>query len=290
MLELCSRPIHREAEGFGQKRRICNDCSEQQVRTVVTDVKHSFFMNRKPKIPMKCCIVKQTSIMDGPDTMTDVRRYCEVKTAVEGWRGFSLPPKKSYNWRTNSVFPNLIATSKKSIIGDLKNGKDPSLRVPTIKNQPVMLSICSFVLACQLFVTAYCDSINYRYAVDHCHARGTLLEVAKYMAPICVNAVACSKRRSVLVANIPYDNLRGGVLTVDCATDCSSLLRRMNLLPYITETYCCSSPHCPKQWTKRNVTTVATNFKEDLKKCFTQLETFDQGRCDGCCSLSSTYD
>lgn len=271
-LELCSKTVDGEEEGYGQKR-ICLQCLCKNSKPIT----QKYNTNSQK-------LIELTSIIDRSDITNPVmqERYVEP-TAVEGWRGLSLPPKKKttvYYWRTNPDFPLLLTKAKSTKLGVLKNGMDPTLKIVKLGATNITLSnTCSFDAPCQIFATAYCDSVVYRERINYFDPKNTLLDVAKCIATTGIKPSTYKKRASVLATTLLKDRLRCGVVRVNCAMDSSHLLRQTLSPPTVTERYTCSSPYCSAPNTEREVVMISVVFDKKPEEVFNSFEEY-LVRCD----------
>lgn len=274
-LPSCSIADENEEEGYGQNRT-CKECYK---KNPVKGKKIKDVSKNKPskldKMASNGQMMLKTSIVDRLDLTSDYQSEETEITSLEGWKGLSLPPKKrlpGYYWKTHPDFPMQLNSSRMTQIGILKNGMDPSLKVTRVGKYIVALSnTCSFDGICQILATAYKDSLSYKDAIDRSNVVNSVLEVGKYIANNGVKQAAYKKRATVLATFIKNHTLKGGMLKVNCAMDCSSMIRQMKILPSVTEKYNCSSPHCPKPPTERHLPIIPAMFNENVTLCFKNL-------------------
>lgn len=160
----------------------------------------------------------------------------------------------------------LVECNKRSKIGVLKNANFPSLKPVKVGNVNIILAnTCSFDAPCQLFVTALTDSCRYRTEMVNYNTVNSILDVAKHVSLSGVTQVAYKRRTTALLNVLKPQDLVGGAKKIDCVMDSSALLRLLNIIPSVTETYTCSSTFCSKSVQENTVKVIsATTTGEDF--------------------------
>lgn len=162
-------------------------------------------------------LIQKTSVVDRPDFSTGYEKGENEggePTSVEGWKGLSLPPNKrapGYYWRANPDFPLFLNCEKSKKLGVSKNSMNPSLKLSKVNKAHIPLSnTCKFDAPCQLFASAYGDSLTYRNITDQLKSDGSILDVAKAIATQGITAGTYNKRSSALLNCLKSEPIKGG--------------------------------------------------------------------------------